>query len=148
MFHTATPPRTFCHAPGNSPGFPTALWNPFGDGLGSHLLHASAMQSFVGGTRWTCSPCDLRLECSHWGCLIYGAPTAAFWHPEHQPSENTAIHPDQKHHLLRKKHDEYPMEVPNPAVPTAQDTALLTKTACLLSNLWLSNRGKTDPEHD
>ena len=37
---------------------------------------------------------------------------------------------------------------PVAAVPTAQDTALLTKAACLLSNLWLSNRGKTDPEHD
>jgi hypothetical protein len=37
---------------------------------------------------------------------------------------------------------------PVAAVPTAQDTALLTKAACLLSSLWLSNRGKTDPEHD
>jgi hypothetical protein len=37
---------------------------------------------------------------------------------------------------------------PVATVPTAQDTALLTKAACLLSTLWLSNRGKTEPEHD
>ena len=36
---------------------------------------------------------------------------------------------------------------PVTAIPTALDTALLTRAACLLSNFWLSNRGSTDVEH-
>ena len=37
---------------------------------------------------------------------------------------------------------------PVTAISTVQDTTLLTKAVCLLSTLWLSNRGKTDPKHD
>ena len=36
---------------------------------------------------------------------------------------------------------------PVTAIPTALDTALLTRAACLLSNFWLSNRGSADDEH-
>jgi hypothetical protein len=34
---------------------------------------------------------------------------------KHRLSENPVIHPDQKPYMLRKKHDEYLMEIPSPS---------------------------------